>query len=330
MIPESKRNAVKQALKIAFGISDFEDISALTTGLSPALIFRMVVLGKPYLLRIIASEDAMSDPAHWYNSMRMAAEAGLAPHVWYTSLADRVSITDFIYEKPFPIDRAAVMLPDLLKRLHSLPLFSYRVNYLDAVDGFIKRFQAAKILPERMTSELFSQYAKISEMYPWDRDDLVSSHNDLKPENMLFDGERVWLVDWEAAFLNDRYADLAIVANFVIMDEDGEREYLKRYFGGDVTEYHLARFFLMRQVIHMSYFTVFMLVSSAPGKLIDLNDFGLRFREFHTRIWTGDINLANKEARQEYALVHLEQLQDNLRLKRLGEAMQIVADYQER
>jgi thiamine kinase-like enzyme len=29
-----------------------------------------------------------------------------------------------------------------------------------------------------------------------------------------FDGERAWLVDWEAAFLNDRYFDLDVVANF--------------------------------------------------------------------------------------------------------------------
>ena len=34
---------------------------------------------------------------------------------------------------------------------------------------------------------------------------MVSSHVDLKPDNMLFDGERVWLVDWQAGFANDRY-----------------------------------------------------------------------------------------------------------------------------
>jgi thiamine kinase-like enzyme len=37
---------------------------------------------------------------------------------------------------------------------------------------------------------------------------MVSCHSDPKPENILFDGQRVWLVDWHAAIVNDRYFDL--------------------------------------------------------------------------------------------------------------------------
>ena len=34
-------------------------------------------------------------------------------------------------------------------------------------------------------------------VYPHDDAEMVSSHNDLfKPDNMLFDGNRLWLVDW--------------------------------------------------------------------------------------------------------------------------------------
>jgi thiamine kinase-like enzyme len=60
---------------------------------------------------------------------------------------------------------------------------------------------------------------------------MVSSHNDLKPENTLFDGDRVWLVDWEAAFLNDRYHDLATVENFVVTNDAEEEAHLRAYFG---------------------------------------------------------------------------------------------------
>ncbi len=327
MIPEAKKTAVIHALQLTFGVSEFEDISVLTAGLSSALIFKIEVLGKPYLLRIITRTDAMSDPTHWYGCMKAAAEAGLAPHVWYTSIDDRISITDFVETKAFHVNEAKVKLPDLLKRLHSLPPFPYRVNYLEAVDGFIQKFQVAKILPESMTLELFRLYAKITSAYPRNSSDLVSSHNDLKPENILFDGNQVWLVDWEAAFLNDRYMDLAIVANFVVLSDDEEKDYLKTYFGEDVNEYNHARFFLMRQVLHMSYFTFFMLLVSAAGCLIDLNSTKPDFREFHDRMWAGKINLANNDARQQYAWVHMEQLLSNLRLKRFDDSLHIVSNY---
>ncbi|HTD41619.1 MAG TPA: phosphotransferase [Mucilaginibacter sp.] len=328
MIPEAKKTAVERALQLTFGVSEFEDIRALTAGLSSALIFRIAVKGKPYLLRIITLTDAMSDPAHWYNCMKMAAEAGIAPHVWYTSLEDRVSITDFIEAKAFPIARAAVLLPDLLKRLQALPLFPYRLNYFDAVDGFIQKFKAAKILPESMTEELFHQYKKITDVYPRDSSHFVSCHNDLKPENILYDGNRAWLVDWEAAFLNDRYMDLAIVANFVVMNEDEEKDYLKTYFGEEVNEYHLARFFLMRQVLHMSYFTFFMLIVAGASCQIDFNSVKPGFREFHNRMWSGEIDLANNNARQQYAWVHMGQLVHNLNQKRFDDSLHIVSNYQ--
>ena len=51
---------------------------------------------------------------------------------------------------------------------------------------------------------------------------------------MRFDGNRIWLVDWESAFLNDRYVDLAIVANFFVKDEAQEEAYLSAYFGEPV------------------------------------------------------------------------------------------------
>ena len=88
---------------------------------------------------------------------------------------------------------------------------------------------------------------------------MVSSHNDLfKPDNILFDGSRVWLVDWEAAFLNDRYADLAVVANLVATNETEERIYLQEYFGQPADAYQLARLFLMKQITHMFYAMAFL------------------------------------------------------------------------
>ena len=329
MIPEAKRTAVAHALHITFGVSEFENITQLTTGLSSALVFRIVVRGKPYLLRVITRTDAMADPARYYDCMKIAGEAGLAPRTLYAGITDRISITHFIEAKPFPIDKAKVLMPDLLKRLHALPRFPLRINYLDTMDGAVRKFLATKNLPESITGEAFEQYERIKNVYPRNDKDLVSCHNDLKPDNILFDGEQAWLVDWEAAFLNDRYTELSVVANFLITNDNEEKDYLKRYFGESVTKYHKARFFLMQQVMHMIYFSFFMSLSTADGKPIDLNTTKPDFREFHNRLWEGKINLLEKDMQQQYAWIHLEQMLYNLKLKRFEDSLQIVADYEQ-
>jgi hypothetical protein len=259
--------------------------------------------------------------------MKPAAERGIAPRLWYLNADDRILITDFIEAKPFPINAARAMLPNLLSRLHSLPPFPARVNFIEFVNGLIRKFNDAKTLPEEMTSEVFNRYARVSVLFPRANQDLVSCHNDLKPENILFDGYRPWLADWDAAFLNDRYIDLAIISNFVVRNYDEEREYLKNYFGEEVNEYQQARFFLMGQVLHMSYFIFFMLLVSAAGKPIDVDLIKTDFNSFHERMWSGQIDLARDDNRQTYAWVHFQRLRQNLRLKRFEEALQIVSDY---
>ena len=64
-----------------------------------------------------------------------------------------------------------------------------------------------------MLNELLRVYGQVAAVHPRDQVAWVPCDNDLKPQTILYDGERFWLVDWEAAFQNDRHHDLAVVAN---------------------------------------------------------------------------------------------------------------------
>ena len=331
MIPEAKKEAVTRALREAFGVTELEDIRMLSAGLSPALVFRVVLRGSPYLLRIVTNTGAAAGPGrgdqtHHFASMKLAAEAGIGPRVWYTSTEDGVSITDFVQAKPFPRAEALALLPATIRTLHALPPFPRprAGSYLDAMDAFVRKFHSAKILPESETEDLFEGYAHVARVYPRDESDMVSSHNDLRPENILFDGDRVWLVDWEAGFLNDRYVDLAVVANFVVTNDAEEDAYLRTYFGEAPGEYRLARFYLMRQLSHVFYTVVLMLVGSA-GKPVDSNEKAPDFRNFHDGIWTGEVSLATDGAKQCYARVHMNQFMQNMREVRFQNALRIVS-----
>ena len=229
MIPPEKSAAVTLGLKQAFGVTQFEDIRDLTERPGSNRAFRIVVRGSAYLLRI---NTRPGDMPRQFTCMQAAANAGLAPRVWYTDAEARISITDFVEAVPFSAADALVRIPAALRTLHALPPFpaspfnttcTFLLTPGPALDGFLQNFQSTSILPESETAELLARYRQLAAVYTRLEPAPAPSHNDLfKPDNMLFDGKRLWLVDWEAAFQNDRYADLAVVANMLVTNESEE------------------------------------------------------------------------------------------------------------
>ncbi len=73
----------------------------------------------------------------------------------------------------------------------------------------------------------------------------VPCHNDLLPGNMLFADDRVWLLDYEYAGMNDVFFDLANLSVNCGLARNADEELLACYFGG-VTAAGWARLQLMK------------------------------------------------------------------------------------
>lgn len=325
MIPAEKQEAVWRSLDEAFGTRRVEDVRRMTRGLSSDLVLRIVVQGSPYLLKINTQINEVNDPARTFVCMQRAAEAGLAPRVWYTNAVEGIAIIDWIECEPMDFDLARAQLPVALGRLHRLAPFPKAFDYTTAHKYFIWRLRGAGLLGESEVEEAFRSYERICSVYPRLDADVVSCHMDLKPENILFDGQRVWLIDWMAAALNDRYFDLAMVANFVCRSEADTRSLLESYFGRFPDAYEMARFFLMRQVLHLFSAAVFLLLGAA-GKPVGNGGELPSFADFHDKIWAGEIDLANDEMKVVYGRVHWRQLLSNFQDPEFERALQMVAE----
>jgi hypothetical protein len=270
--------------------------------------------------------------------MNIAAAAGIAPPVHYTSTEDRLAITGFITEVPFPAAVALEQMPGVLRTLHALPPFPklqnnaydttarFLLHQGPARDGFFQKLQAGNVLPKDDLAQLLALHAQLAATYPLHDADMVSSHNDLfKPDNILYDAyQHVWLVDWEAAFLNNRYIDLAVIANPLVATDADEVTFLERYFGQAPSEYQRAQFFVMRQIVHMFYAFAYFFVVSRTGEPLDFSAPLPPTTDFLRGLWSGEITLTDQATKTLFARVHLQQLFQNAQHPRFSESIRLM------
>lgn len=324
-IPQTSRPAVDRALTAAFGTDVLDAATPLSGGLSGAQIFKIRVGGIAYLLRIEVERDGFRDPARAYACMEIAAGGLLAPRLRYADAADGVAIMDFIEERSLTLDYRGTR-EDLIveaaqgvRALHAGPPFPPLVDYLDGMDALVVQFEERKLVALEAMDEVLGLYRRLRQNYRTAPGDLVASHNDLNPRNMLYDGARLWFVDWESAFLADRYVDLSCIANLFASSPEQEDLLLRTYFGRLDVEMR-ARLYLMRQVNHLFYGLVMtnaVAPRDAPAESLD----GPSLDELHVALSLGEPVLDTDEGRFGYVKARLAQALAGLRSPRFEEAL---------
>lgn len=76
--------------------------------------------------------------------------------------------------------------------------------------------------------------------------DIVFGHNDLLPGNMIDDGKRIWLIDWDYGGFNTPLFDLANLASNAEFEREQEEWLLTAYFGRAPDKHLLSSYGAMR------------------------------------------------------------------------------------
>lgn len=257
-VPEAHRDTVTSAVTAAFGATTVDGLEPVTGGASGAITYRVVTGGRPYLLRVETRREAPLRNPHQYDCMQTAADAGIAPPLRYVDADAGVVVMDFLdqhalSEYPGGPASLARALGALVARLQETPSFPELHAFPDVVARMLGFLRTSGMFAEGLLDIHAEGLARIREAYRWDPSALVSSHNDPNPRNILFDGERLWLVDWEASYRNDPLVDVAILVENLAPTPELETTLVEVWRGHAPDDVLWARLRLMRQLTRMYY-----------------------------------------------------------------------------
>ena len=200
-------------------------IKRIAGGLSGAGVYRVEAAGHAYVLKVASEGEPIEAWRQSLEIQRRAGDAGLAPRVIHHDEARRAVVSDHVVNRGFAPrlsnpqtrDGAIRQLGETIRRVHSIPLPADAV-WRDPRDLIAPmRARLATFTVPSFVRTTIDQV--LAETPPPRQRPLVTSHNDMNPSNLVFDGERLLLLDWDMAGPNDPFYDLAAVAMFLRMDD---------------------------------------------------------------------------------------------------------------
>ena len=141
----------------------------------------------------------------------------------------------------------------MLRKLQTMPLFPGFVDYPDIVSRLWIHVCKTGLFPERLLDAASQRLVQIRKAYALQTDKYVSSHNDVLPRNVLFDGKRLLLIDWENGYRNDPLVDLAIALDNFAPSPELEEVLLLAWLGQKPDHFLRNRLALVRALTRLYY-----------------------------------------------------------------------------
>jgi aminoglycoside phosphotransferase (APT) family kinase protein len=273
-MPEALHGAVREALAATYGGAEVGCLGEITGGASGAVALHLGVGSHRHLLRIEVRRNPLRNP-HQYACMAAAAEAGIAPPLHYVDAENGVALMDFI--DAVPLDRfpggelaRARALGELVRRLQETPAFPELGDWRAIVGRLLNLLESRAV--SGLLDPHLAAYERLSEAVPWDSAAHVSSHNDPNARNVLFDGERLWLIDWETAYRNDPMIDVAILADNLAASPELTGELMQAWLGRPAQAEEVQRLAVVRRLTRLYYASLLIGFGAPPdSRITDLS-----------------------------------------------------------
>jgi aminoglycoside phosphotransferase (APT) family kinase protein len=290
-------------------------ITRIAAGLSGAGVYRVEANDKSFVLKIAGTSDPFESWQARVEIQRHAARAGVAPAMVHVDEARRAVVSEFVADRSFPAllmdpqtrSRAIELLARTLRTVHALPIppnapRSDAREFLASIWSAVERQPALpSFVGEIVRRALaFDRPATIGTE--------VVSHNDANPSNLVFDGERLMLLDWDTCGVHEPFYDLATIAVFMRMDEESCRRLIEAYTGSSTAAIP-ARFTYDRRIVAALCSAMFLFIAGRNGEQVmtgtETLDTTPTLGEFYQRMRAGEVSPGTRDGQRQFAMAML-------------------------
>jgi thiamine kinase-like enzyme len=205
-----------------------------------------------YVVRIPGERTSLLgiDRAYEAEAAQRAAELGIGPAVLGMLESVGTLVTELVaghHLDPTPFGERLDDVVDLVHRFHDSGPLGGAFPIHRIVEWHARDASAHGVMAPNSYERLHQQSRRIEAAFAKSPMPTVPCHNDLLPGNVLFADDRVWLLDFEYAGMNDVFFDLGNLSVNSELNHESEEHLLTLYFG-QVTKSSWARLQLMKMM----------------------------------------------------------------------------------
>ena len=304
---------IDNAVHAAFPQAEWSPVSVLGGGLSASTLYQLAIGDNHYVARLTPPDDPRSILEEEYAATALAAAQGIAPPLYYAEPKMGIMLSAFVQNQPLfrPNGEGPKLVPtlaQLVRTLHQGRAFVQTLSLFEKTEYIFKALSPAfQALP--LVVEALALKRKLATILN-DPADLRPCHCDLNPNNVLFDGKQLWLIDWTTAGQENFYFDLATCANFFFFrSAEAEEAFLQSYFERPLTETEAEKYAQMRTFCAIYYGLIFIYMSSlrdaSPLRNAEIAALP-SYPDFMALVRTGQANLSEPVAQQSLGFIYLK------------------------
>jgi len=240
--------------------------------------YRIDIAGEAFVVRVgIPGAEVLGiDREREYRCLVAASASGAAPEVVYCRAAEGVLVTRFVPGRALapgetlPPEGVARVV-QTMRRYHNGPAFAGSFSPFRTLDEYLSAARHRRTPLPADIDGLYAALARLAAALEPGGTTARPCHNDLWGPNLIDDGQRVVIVDWEYAGMGDPYFDLANFAIYHCPTDAADTALLRAYLG-EVRSGPLARLKLLRAVAELREAMWYVVALQIARDRLDFND----------------------------------------------------------